>query len=266
MPYIDRPGGRIYWESRGEGEPVLFIMGMAFSLDMWFRVSSHAAQSYRCILFDNRGAGRSDAPKGLFTIAGMADDAAAVLEAAGAESAHVLGASMGGMIAQELALRRPEMVRSLTLGCTHCGWLWSKLPRWRVFRAVWRTRRAAPERALEVLDGHLYHPRTAAAVIEEDRVLRLRHLPSARGYRNQILAVMLWPGSRWRLSRLRIPTIVIHGADDPLIPAENGRALAKLIPGAKLEVVHACSHVMPADQPERTVAIVLEFLAAQRKR
>lgn len=263
MPYTENQGVRLYYEVRGEGPPVLLIMGMAFSHEMWFRVVRWAEPHFKLILFDNRGAGRSEAPRHAYSIRGMADDALAVMQAAGVEAAHVLGASMGGMIAQELVLRHPDRVLSLTLGCTHAGWLWSRLPRWRVLRAAMRTRGLPPEQALAVLDRSLYHAATPPELVEEDRRIRLASLPPPHGYRNQILAVLAWWGSYWRLGEIRKPVMILHGAGDPLIPVENGRQIADRIPGAEFHVVDDCCHVMPTDQPARTAELVLGFLFRQ---
>src|SRR4051794_19933491 len=121
MPYADNDGTRIYWEEHGSGEPLLLIMGLGYTLDMWYRTTPVFAEHYRVIVFDNRGVGRSDVPPGPYALSLMASDAARVMDAAGVESAHVFGVSMGGMIAQEFALRYPARVRSLVLGCTTCG-------------------------------------------------------------------------------------------------------------------------------------------------
>lgn len=263
MPYTLSAGTRIYWEERGQGEPVLFIMGIGFSLDMWERTVQWVEPHYRCILFDNRGAGRSDAPWRPYSIRQMARDAAAVLDAAGVQSAHVLGASMGGMIAQELLLHHPERVRSLVLGCTSMGWLWSTLPRWRVFRAALKTIGKPPRQAMTLLDACLYHPDTAASIREEELEIRMRWLPTRAGFVNQLLAILAWWGTRWRLGRIRTPVIIIHGEDDPVMPVENARALAQRIPGARLRTVPHCCHVMPADAPERTRELIMGFLDEQ---
>src|SRR5205809_7114823 len=121
MPYALSAGTKIYWEEQGSGEPLLLIMGLGATHDLWHRVTPMVAPQYRTILFDNRGAGKSDAPPGPYSIAQMADDALAVLDAAGVADAHVFGASMGGMIAQKLALNHVSRVRSLILCCTAPG-------------------------------------------------------------------------------------------------------------------------------------------------
>jgi len=118
---VQNQGAKIYWDEQGQGAPVLLIMGLGLTSDMWHRTRPVLARSYRTLAIDNRGVGRSDVPAGPYSIALMASDAAAVLDAAGIETAHVFGVSMGGMIAQEFALQYPGRVRSLILGCTAAG-------------------------------------------------------------------------------------------------------------------------------------------------
>src|SRR5689334_5069581 len=118
---IQNQGARIYWDEQGQGEPLLLIMGLGYPSYLWHRTRPVLAQRYRTIALDNRGTGQSDAPPGPYPIAVMASDAAAVLDAAGVESTHIFGVSMGGMIAQEFALQYPRRVLSLVLGCTSPG-------------------------------------------------------------------------------------------------------------------------------------------------
>src|SRR6202051_5420855 len=121
MAFVENQKAKIYWDEQGRGDPILLIMGLAYPSQMWYRTRPLLASRYRALALDNRGIGRSDVPPGPYPIALMASDAAAVLDSAGIESAHVFGVSMGGMIAQEFALQYSGRVRSLILGCTAAG-------------------------------------------------------------------------------------------------------------------------------------------------
>jgi pimeloyl-ACP methyl ester carboxylesterase len=235
------------------------IMGLSFPLEMWNRVLPGISERYRAILFDNRGVGRSDVPRGPYRIAGMARDAAAVMDAAGVESAHVMGASMGGMIAQELALRNPARVRSLLLGCTSCGGFRARPPNLRrvpIFRN-WRAMNNE-ERARTVVPM-LYAPGTPEDVIEEDLRVRLIRYPSAKGTLYQAMAIPFWSSYR-RLPMLKMPVLVMHGEKDRVLPPLNGIRLAKRIPGSKLVMIPNAGHMLTSDAPEATMSAVLSFL------
>src|SRR5215831_15678400 len=121
MPFTLNQGTKIYWDEEGNGDPILLIMGLGYPAIAWYRTRPVLAREFRTIALDNRGVGRSERPSGPYPIPLMASDAAAVLDAAGVENAHVYGVSMGGMIAQEFALQYPQRVRSLILGCTAAG-------------------------------------------------------------------------------------------------------------------------------------------------
>src|SRR6266498_1920452 len=121
MPNIDRDDCQLYWADSGRGEPLLLVQGLGYPSDMWYRWLPDLTQRYRVLRFDNRGVGRTGVPPGPYTIEQMADDALAVLDAAGVERAHVVGASLGGMVAQELALAAPDRVDRLVLACTTPG-------------------------------------------------------------------------------------------------------------------------------------------------
>jgi len=251
---------RIYWESHGEGDPVLLIMGLSFTLDMWHRVLPALSAKYRAIVFDNRGVGRSDAPRGPYKISRMAKDALAVLNAAGVDRAHIMGASMGGMIAQELALRFPQRCRSLLLGCTTCGGLGAKRPNLRRFPGFRGWGKLTIEQRARVVIPLLYAPQTPRERIEEDVAIRLRNYPSTKGILSQAVGILLWKSYR-RLPRLRMPVMIIHGKLDRIIPVENAYRIASRILGNQLTIVPNAGHVMTTDQPELCIEAMLSFLS-----
>jgi pimeloyl-ACP methyl ester carboxylesterase len=237
-------------------------MGLSFTHDMWFRVLPILSTQYRAIYFDNRGMGRSDAPRGPYPMKRMAQDAAAVLDAAGVPAAHIIGASMGGMIAQELALRHPQRVLSLILGCTSYGGLlahWPSLSRAPRHISLGDDARMQREQALIPL---LYSPSTAMNLIEEDLRVRSQCIWTARGFWGQFSGILLWNSYR-RLPRIKAPTLVVHGKDDCLVPPTNGRVVARRIPGARFELIPNAGHILITDQLEACVSLMLDFLATQ---
>src|SRR5712664_1070553 len=121
MPFVENLGARIHWDEEGSGAPLLLIMGLGWPSQGWHRLRPALSEKYRTIALDNRGVGRSEVPAGPYSIAQMAADAAAVLNSARVNTAHIFGVSMGGMIAQEFALQYPNKVRSLILGCSAAG-------------------------------------------------------------------------------------------------------------------------------------------------
>src|SRR5579884_2099869 len=183
MPYVDNEGARLYWTETGSGPPILLIMGLSFTHEMWYRTLP-GLSGYRAILFDNRGMGRSSAPRGPYSMRQMARDARAVLQAAGAGPAHVIGASMGGMIAQELALLNPECVRSLVLACTSYSGLFSRWPDMRFAGWLLGSRTARDNRRRSLTDL-LYAPTTPLERIEEDIRIRSQCTWTAVGFYSQ---------------------------------------------------------------------------------
>lgn len=258
-PYVTSNGARLYWEEHGAGPPVLLIMGLSFTLEMWFRLLPSLSRSYRVVVFDNRGIGRSDVPRGPYQMRVLARDAVAVMDAAGFKSAHVIGASMGGMIAQELALNYPERVATLSLGCTSHSGLWGKWPNFRRGPTNLRWMRAGPGERDRAMRRMLYSDATPEELIEEDIQLRSQCGWTHKGVLNQLAGILMW-SSYSRLPMIRQPTLVVHGADDHLIPLENGRQLALRIPHARFEVIPNAGHILMTDQPELTSRILLDFL------
>lgn len=262
VSFVETEGAQLYWSSYGNGDPVLLIMGLSFTHEMWFRLLPAFTTRYRAVVFDNRGMGRSSVPMGSYGIPLMARDALAVMNASGIDRAHIVGASMGGMIAQELALQHRDRVRSLILGCTSHSGLWGRwpdlrtLPLFRNFPALTRIER---ERALIPL---LYATTTPRDRIEEDIQIRAACNWSADGFRRQFTGLLLWTSYR-RLPNLRIPTLVVHGDQDRLVPVQNGQVIARRIPGARFELIRDAGHVMTTDQPEACSRVMMQFLEAQ---
>src|SRR5690349_16298459 len=183
MAFVDNHGAKIYWDEQGTGEPVLLIMGLGYPSYLWHRTRPTLAARYRTIALDNRGVGRSDVPPGPYPIALMASDAAAVLDAAGIESAHIFGMSMGGMIAQEFALQYPQRVRSLILGCTAAGGPTAVRAEAEVNKILMS--RMDPEEAALAIRPYVYDAGTALEKIEEDLAIRRKWFPTAQGYLGQ---------------------------------------------------------------------------------
>jgi len=188
----------------------------------------------------------------------MAADAAAVLDAAGVARAHVFGISMGGMIAQEFALRHPARTRSLILGCTSPGGP-SALRAESHVTDILVARGMTLEQAREAILPYIYDAATPREKIEEDVSLRRRWLPSPEGYMAQLLAIRGWEGYS-RIAQIAAPTLVIHGKSDALIPPGNGELIAARIPGAKLVLLDHASHLFLTDRTEAAHEEILEFL------
>ena len=260
MPFIDSQGSRIYWDERSVGEPVLLIMGLGYPSDMWWRTRPVLDGHYRTIVLDNRGSGRSDVPPGPYLIPQMAADAAAVLDAAGVEGAHVFGISMGGMIAQELALEFPERVRSLVLGCTAAGGPTAIRAEPEVTELLMNRGAMTPEQSALAAIPYVYDRDTARDRIEEDLAIRRGWFPKPEGYVAQLQGILGWE-SYSRLPRLNVRTLVIHGETDRLVPLGNGELIAGRIPGAKLVRLPHASHIFPTDQTAAANGAILEFLA-----
>jgi 3-oxoadipate enol-lactonase len=254
----------LHWERTGAGPPVLLITGLGLSGGAWWRTVPVLARELGVITFDNRGVGRSKALLHAYTTEAMADDARAVLDAAGVESAHVYGISLGGMVAQQLALRHPERVRSLVLGATHAGGPQAVRPDGDVVaflrhRMAMRHEEGAWGSVPFNYSEHVRreHPERIA----EDIAQRLRHPFPLQAYRAQMWAGALHDCSD-RLDRIAAPTLVVHGREDRMIPVQNGRLLAERIPDATLVELERTGHLYPTEAPEVDERIA-RFMLAQ---
>jgi 3-oxoadipate enol-lactonase len=258
MSFVENQGAKLYWDEQGQGEPVLLIMGLGYPSSLWHRTRPVLAQHFHTVAFDNRGVGLSDVPPGPYSIATMASDADAVLDAAGFPSAHIFGISMGGMIAQEFALQYPARTRSLILGCTSAGGP-SAVRAERKVSDILMVRGMTLEQAREAILPYIYDATTPREKIEEDVSLRRRWLPSLEGYTAQLQGILAWE-SYSRLAQITAPTLVIHGKSDALVPPGNGELIAGRIPGAKLVLIDHASHLFFTDQTHAAHKEILEFL------
>jgi 3-oxoadipate enol-lactonase len=201
-------------------------------------------------------------PAGRYPIAQMADDAAAVLDAAGIEKAHVYGVSMGGMIAQEFAIRFPGRVSRLILGCTACGGTHAVTAAPKVLQVLMARATMTAEEGAEAMVSYIYDASTPRERIDEDLAIRRTVYPTAQGYMGQVQGIMAWSCFD-RLGEINAPTLIIHGETDELVPPQNAKIIADRIGGAEVVMLPKASHIYSTDQPEISHAAIVEFLAAR---
>src|SRR6476619_7820196 len=261
MAFLENQGARIYWDEQGRGEPVLLIMGLGYPSYLWHRTRPVINERYRTIALDNRGSGQSDAPPGPYSIALMASDAAATLDAAGVESAHVFGLSMGGMIAQEFALQYPARVRSLILGCTAAGGPTAVRAEKRVTEILMGSG-LGPEEHARAMRPYVYDSSTPLERIEEDLAIRRQWFPNPEAYKAQLQAIFEWEAYS-RLQKIAAPTLVIHGETDELVPVGNADLISSKINGSQMVKLHNASHIFVTDQPEASLKAIMGFLVSQ---
>jgi 3-oxoadipate enol-lactonase len=259
VPKVELAGTELNYERTGAGEPLLLIQGMSANQMAWGRpFSSLLERDFEVISFDNRGMGLSRAVTEAFSIAEMAADTAGLLDALKIESAHVLGISMGGMIAQELALAHPERLRSLTIGCSYCGGEGSQLmdpadfqglveamgsgDRQRVFRAMYELNLSPGFRAEESRFADFTEMAEALPAPRETIGL-------------QVQAIAAHDTSA-RLPDITAPTLVVHGTVDRVLGYPNGPLIASLIPAARLETLEDVGHMFWWEQPERAAKLI----------
>jgi 3-oxoadipate enol-lactonase len=246
-----RPDGcRLYYETHGdvEAEPVVLLEGMGGDIAGWRRNIPRLAREVFVVAFDFRGNGRSDAPDEPQTMATFVGDTLALLDHLGIPSAHLYGQSFGGMVALELALAHPDRARSLILAATHPGGRQEvksrvTVPKDKPFLALYSEAFAAanPERVREDL--------VVGARQRQKNHARRRQWEAAQGF-----------AEYERLPEVAVPTLVLHGTADRMVPVENAKTLAGRIPGAELVLLEGAGHVYHTEQPERADDAVLDFV------
>jgi pimeloyl-ACP methyl ester carboxylesterase len=296
MPHAKANGLEIYYESHGQATdaPILLIIGLGAQMSRWSPdfIDKLVAAGHRVIVFDNRDVGLSEKldaagapdmgavvgalaekrkPPVAYTLDEMAADAAGLLAALGIERAHIVGASMGGMIAQLVAADYPERTLSLTSIMSSTGN--PDLPR-ATPEAMARLNTPAPDPNQD-LDGFLAHSVEGAKVMAgtypvNETLVRDNALSDFRrcyypvGFQRQYAGIMASPDRRPKLATIAAPTVVIHGADDPLVPLAGGRDTAENIPGAELRIIPGVGHEMPAATQQAFIDGILAAVARSR--
>ena len=263
MPWIERPDGTSIHSQvtgRTDAPPVLLIQGLGMNKNGWALQRIAMATKYRTIAIDNRGAGRSSIPRQPFTLEDMADDAAAVLDHYGLQDAHIVGASMGGAIAQILAVKHPTRVRSLTLACTACRnlpWRSELLQHWADTANVRGLRQWADESARWLVGPRSFR-RLAPAIGWLGPLATFR--PS-RGFSAQVGAILDTDDSMVaELSRITAPTLVVVGNQDILTPRADSEEIAERIPQAELVVISGAAHGLMIEHASTFNRVVLDFI------
>ncbi len=262
MPKISIDGADIYYEVHGDGAPLVLIPGLGTGLWLWFKQVPAFAGAFRTIVFDPPGVGQSDKSVGDFTAPSLAATVAHLLDALDIERAHVLGASLGGFVAQEFALGYPHKTLSLVLCCTSAGGARHVPPSANVLAAYAANfQLAADERIRQNLLLSFAPQYVAEHATEVERVLQMRlsNFVPDDVYVNQARVGQTFDADA-RVAQINAPTLVITGEADRIVPMENSINLAAAIPQAKSTVVPSGSHMFFIEQAERFNAAVIEFI------
>ena len=262
MGYATSDGARIAYEELGAGDPLVFVHGLAYDRRGWGPLPRRLAEDFRVVLVDNRGVGESDAPEGPYTVAQMAADVVAVLDAAGIGRANVFGVSLGGFITQELALTYPERVRGIVLCSTSPGG---------------RNAHPMPARGVEAFGRYPTLPREAGLRLMADNSLgdhgvrerpelaeeiyryRLERAPSVEAWEAQRAAAFAFDAFD-RVPQIAAPTLVVHADADTVIDVRNGDLLAERVPGARMLRIPDRGHLVMWEEGEMLAPVVRDFL------
>jgi pimeloyl-ACP methyl ester carboxylesterase len=262
MGFAKSDGQTIHFELRGDGPPLLLLMGLGADGSVWEQHVQEYERRFRCILVDNRGSGRSDKPEGPYTTGRMAADALAVMDAAGVERAHVAGISMGGAIAQQLTLLAPERIRSLTLNCS-----WSACDQYA--RRIFEMLRSANG----VMDGSAFTRLLQLIIFSPgyherhlDDLLRREEEGSKHPYPMPVHAFQaqcdacITHDTRGKLSAIAVPTLITVGDRDIFTPLHLGQEIHREIGGSKLVVFEGAGHTHHWEQLERFNELTVKFM------
>jgi 3-oxoadipate enol-lactonase len=255
---------RIAWELQGAGSdgtraPVLLVHGLGYTRQGWGPLRSILARRYRVLSFDNRGIGESEIPPGPYSVEELAADAVHVLDEAGVERAHVIGASLGGFVAQVLAADRPERVDRLVLVGTSPGGPGAyPLPQG-TLQLMAEAPSLEPRVALRRFVENAVAPGSPPALVDEIYAYREAHPPDPDGWAAQAAAGAAWDAGE-RLERIAAPTLVLAGTADAVVDPRNAQLLAAAITGARLELLDGVGHLAFWERSEEFAVLVERFL------
>ncbi|HEY3067978.1 MAG TPA: alpha/beta fold hydrolase [Methylomirabilota bacterium] len=266
MPKVRVGDVELFYAEAGAGDPVVLIMGFGGDHVAWGFQTPVFAERYRVIAFDNRGAGQSDCPDVPYTTRQMAEDTVGLLDALSIERAHVIGCSMGGLIAQELALNHPGRVRSLQLHCTYGRpdrALFALMDAWRTIRPALSAEEWMRTVCVWLFAARTYNERPSFVETVVQTALANPNPFSLTGFRRQGDALRTHD-SLERVKALTCPTLVSGADEDILVPVRFSRELAERIPGAELQIVTGAGHVYFWERPDAFNRMCLEFLDRHR--
>jgi 3-oxoadipate enol-lactonase len=248
----------LHYVERGSGRPLLLVPGIPAIASDWDALAEPLSQTRRVIAYDNRGSGESTTTPAPYDCAQLAADAIGLLDALAIERTDVFGMSLGGMIAQELALGWPERVDRLVLGCTHCGSGHAAQPDREAGKAFALDTDDWAER-MRLLAPFAFSARVDTEQLEAFVAKKSGDVQSREGYRGQIAAVLAHD-SYDRLPGIECPTLVLTGDDDRVIPGESSEVLSRRISGSRLEVIPGSGHLFFLERPGETLRLLREFL------
>ncbi len=263
MPYQTVNGIRIFYEEQGEGKPLILINGLAFPMDLWFAQIRELSRDFRVIALDNRGIGRSDKPNIEYSIAMMAADAVGLLAALNIDKTHVAGLSMGGFIAQEIALSYPDIVSRLVLVATGMGGARSLA----LGKPFWEKAAAAiagkpPEQVYRTDLTLMTAPGFAEKhpdILDQAVALRMKNPQPLHAFMRQLAACNAFDNNG-RVQNISQPTQIILGTDDPIFPLPLADDFRQKLPNAKMIIYENCGHAIHLEKPDQLNRDIREFL------